>query len=82
MTEHLKVQKTEQKVKISFHTGEPQWGLIYICPGERLQDVVNDSRPFLPIRILKTSSRHSIVEDKYDLVLVNKHSIFKIEEMQ
>ena len=82
MSEHLKVQKTEQKVKINFHTGDHQWGLVYMCPGERLQDVVNDSRPFLPIRILKTSSRNSIVEDKYDLVLVNKSSIFKIEEIQ
>lgn len=80
-SEHL-IPKTKVKVSVTYTSGEEEWAYLYLVNGERLQDVVNDERPFLPLLILKRVTRNQVVpDDNYKLILVNKQSIFRLEEI-
>lgn len=74
------IDKKPLKVIITYAGDkDPEWGAVYLVEGERLQDVMNDSRPFLPVLMLKENMRRGM-PDEYHLVMLNKQCIFKIEE--
>lgn len=82
MNDQYKVPKNKLKVEITYADGKEEWAYLYLVEGERLQDVVNDERPFLPVLLLKGVTRNQVIpEDNYKLVLINKQSIFRVKEL-
>ena len=82
MNDQYKVPKNKLKVEITYSDGKEEWAYLYLVEGERLQDVINDERPFLPVLLLKGVTRNQVIpEDNYKLVLINKQSIFRVKEI-
>ena len=82
MNDQYKVPKNKLKVEITYADGKEEWAYLYLVEGERLQDVINDERPFLPVLLLKGVTRNQVIpEDNYKLVLINKQSIFRVKEI-
>lgn len=82
MNDQYKVPKNKLKVEITYADGKEEWAYLYLVEGERLQDVINDERPFLPVLLLKGVTRNQVIpEDNYKLVLINKQSIFRVKEL-
>ena len=83
MNDQYKVPKNKLKVEITYADGKEEWAYLYLVEGERLQDVANDKRPFLPVLLLKNVARNQVREaqDNYDLVLINKQSIIRLKEL-
>ena len=76
----MKVQKTPVKVMIVQINGEKAWGYLYSFSEERLQDLLNDGRQFLPFYGL-SMSRSKNAPDFNKMTLINKNGILKIEEV-
>lgn len=82
MNDQYKIPKDKLKVEITYADGKEEWAYLYLVEGERLQDVINDERPFLPVLLLKGVTRNQVIpEDNYKLVLINKQSIFRVKEL-
>ena len=82
MNDQYKIPKDKLKVEITYADGKEEWAYLYLVEGERLQDVINDKRPFLPVLLLKGVTRNQVIpEDNYKLVLINKQSIFRVKEL-
>ena len=82
MNDQYKVPKNKLKVEITYSDGKEEWAYLHLVEGERLQDVINDERPFLPVLLLKGVTRNQVIpEDNYKLVLINKQSIFRVKEI-
>ena len=60
--------------------GEKAWGYLYGFREERLQDLLNDGRQFLPFYGISMSKSKSAA-DLSKMTLINKNSILKIEEV-
>lgn len=76
-----KIPKT--KINVILHTkdGQTHWGYIMLDNDERLQDVMNDERKFVPCFILKVNkSVSSEREDEYKMKIVSKDFINILEE--
>ncbi|SEF69551.1 DUF6812 domain-containing protein [Marinobacterium lutimaris] len=65
-------QKREIKVYVRMHDGSRQLGNVFLGPDERLQDILNDDRMFLPLQ----------VDDQSSLVMLSKRYIQQIEEVR
>lgn len=74
-----KKEVIRRKVHIKTFGGEVMWGYVYIVPGDRLQDVVNDDRKFLPLERAITDRSPA---PEYTCVMVNKDMIASIEERE
>jgi hypothetical protein len=72
------------KVEITMHNEETLWGYVFSqkdfdqC---RLQDVMNDSRNFIPVHLLQ-ERRGRKVDVTYKMTMINKKYIKKIEEIR
>lgn len=70
-----------QNLKVIVKTDKDEYffGYVFLDEGQRLQDLVNDERKFVPINkhVEKSHSR----EDVYRVVMLNKDSIWSIEEV-
>jgi len=58
-----KAHKQELKVYVRMHDGTRLMGLFYLGESERLQDIMNDERSFLPLHAYddKGKNRHTIM---------------------
>ncbi len=58
-----KAHKQELKVYVKMHDGTRLMGLFYLSESDRLQDVMNDQRSFLPLHAYddKGTKRHTIM---------------------
>lgn len=55
------------------------FGYIYLNDGQRVQDLVNDDRSFVPVN--RQMRERSSKEDVYKMVMLNKSIIGYIEEV-
>lgn len=75
----MKTDKAPVKVILTLVSGEKVWGYMYAYSEERLQDLLNDGRQFLPFfGLLESKSRNA--PDIHRMTLLNKNAILKIEE--
>lgn len=73
-------QKREINVWIELTKGEQFIGKIYLDNDERLQDLMNDNRIFIPTYKLSAGSENSENLENYKMVILNKSAIIRIEE--
>lgn len=73
MSEH-DVEKKSLKVYVKMHDGTRILGNFYVGPDERLQDIMNDGRNFLPLYAFNEKS------SKQHIVMVAKQFIEQVEE--
>lgn len=74
-----KLELVEIKVIVTLINEKQIWGTLYKLPGERLQDLLNDGRAFLPFYGLayqQTATKASIER----MTMLNKNAIISIEE--
>lgn len=67
------------KVDVTLQNGDSFFGYMFLRDGERLQDVLNDKRSFVPIE--KQQRKSSIKEDVYKMTIIHKEFIGSIEEI-
>ena len=63
------------KILIEFLNGESKSAYVYLDSEERLQDLINDERHFLPVYFMVNTD-----DPSYRCTMINKHQIFSIEE--
>jgi len=63
------------KILIEFLNGDSKSAYVYLEPGDRLQDLINDERYFLPVCFMVNSD-----DPSYRCTMINKQQIFSIEE--
>ena len=68
------------KVRITTNDGAEVWCYIHCFTSQRVQDVINDARPFLPISVLK-ENRNRGLPDEYTTKILNKNFIRSIDEI-
>ena len=68
--------KDPLKVVIDFLNGESKSAYVYLEDEQRLQDLVNDSRHFLPVYFMIDDDH----EPRFKCVMINKTEIHSIEE--
>jgi hypothetical protein len=75
------VQIKQHKVKVHVHVTNEQsfFAYMYIAETQRMQDIVNDERTFLPFE--KMINEASYARDTYKFVVINKANIISIEEI-
>ena len=71
------INLTKIKVVIETITGRSIWGHIFLSDRERMQDLLNDDRKFIPI-LLSFSESH--IREDSKVLLIHKDSIATIEE--
>lgn len=68
------VRKKELKVFVRMHDGSLLLGSFYLSDNERMQDVINDSREFLPLHAINDAGlRH--------IVMLSKRYMQQVEEV-
>lgn len=67
-------EKTEIKVYVRMHDGSRLLGNVFLAPGERLQDIMNDDRTFIPVHVDEQNAR--------SLVMLSKRYIQQVEEVR
>jgi len=67
------------KVHVSLFTGETFWGYVYLKDDERVQDLMNDDRKFIPFKKvhLERGPKSQVTESN---LVVNKDAIASLEE--
>lgn len=70
----LQVRKRALKVYVRMHDGLRLVGAFYVAEGERLQDIMNDERSFLPLYLDENKEHNSIA-------MVSKRYIQQVEEI-
>jgi hypothetical protein len=76
---NIKVTHEKLKVHVFLRDGRSFWGHFYRKPGERMQDILNDERRFLPFeRLYQDRGRAS--EDIYRTIILAKDAISTVEE--
>lgn len=69
-----KIQKKRQiKVYVKMHDGTRMLGNVFLAPDERLQDIMNDSRAFIPVHVEE--------QNAVSLVMLSKRYIQQVEEV-
>lgn len=68
------VEKRKLKVYIKMSDSQRLLGFFYVGDDERLQDILNDDRSFLPLHALGDNG-------KYSLVVLSKRYMQQIEEV-
>jgi len=67
------------KVDINFKSGKSFFGYVYLRDDQRLQDLMNDERPFIPVD--RHVRERSTKEDRYLISIVQKDSIEFMHEV-
>lgn len=70
----LQIRKRALKVYVQMHDGSRLVGAFYMAEGERLQDIMNDERSFLPLYLDGKKDHNSIA-------MVSKRYIQQVEEI-
>ena len=73
MTTPSNIDKAALKIYVKMSDGQRLLGLFYLEPNERLQDVMNDKRSFLPLHALGDNNKHK-------MVMLSKRFIQQVEE--
>ncbi len=68
------VVKNELKVYVRMHDGSRLLGSFFLSERDRLQDVMNDDRSFLPLHAVTDSGAHQ-------MVMLSKRYIQQVEEV-
>jgi len=66
------------KVVVTLTDGRSYWANAFLEDSERLQDLLNDSRKFIPFNVF--IDERSTKADTYRLMIIHKDSITTIEE--
>jgi hypothetical protein len=66
------------KVHVTLKNGQTFSGNAFIKSRERLQDILNDKRTFIPFE--KLIEECSVKVETYKIIIVNKDSISSLEE--
>jgi len=67
------------KVYVRLFDGTTFWGNVFVKPDDRLQDLLNDERKFIPVEKLE-DKRGVKSEDTYVTVVLHKDGIHYMEE--
>lgn len=80
-TEDETVRKDKHKIygKIKMHDGSAYRGFVYAKEGERLQDMLNDDRQFIPIQLVNDLPPYNKI---IGTVILSKRYIITIEEIE
>merc|ERR1712000_756351 len=70
----LKREKSEIKVYVRMFDGTRLLGNVFLANNERLQDIMNDERGFIPVHVDDQSTR--------SLVMLSKRYIQQVEEVE
>lgn len=70
----VRKEKREIKVYVRMHDGSRQLGNVFLAADERLQDIMNDSRMFIPVHVDDQNTR--------TMVMLAKRYIQQIEEVR
>jgi zona occludens toxin (predicted ATPase) len=70
------------KCKVILHLtdGREIWGNVFLQSDDRLQDLLNDGRKFIPVIKIDESRNSAISKDKAITVIIHKDAILTIEE--
>jgi len=74
MLETSSIDKSKLKVYVKMSDGQRLLGFFYVSEAERLQDILNDDRAFLPLNALGDNG-------KYTLIVIAKRYMQQIEEV-
>lgn len=74
MTDQTNVSKEKLKVYVKMSDGQRLIGFFFAQQDERLQDLLNDERSFLPLYALGDNG-------KYHLVMISKAFVQQVEEV-
>lgn len=74
---HAEVHKIYGKIKM--HDGSAYRGFVYAKPDQRLQDLLNDDRGFIPIQLVNDLPPYNKV---IGTVILSKRYIISIEEIE
>jgi hypothetical protein len=69
------VSKSALKVYVRMHDGVRLVGAFYLAPGERLQDIMNDDRSFIPLYLDDTKEHNPVV-------MISKRYVQQVEEIK
>lgn len=67
------------KVDVNLKSGKSFFGYVYLKDDQRLQDLLNDERDFIPVD--RHVRERSVKEDKYTISVVRKDSLEYMSEM-
>ena len=70
-------EKQKLKANIMLCSGDSYWGYFYTEKEERIQDLLNDSRTFIPFHRLVAEKSHK--DDFYSMIMVHKDHIAMVE---
>ena len=74
MRSKKKIEKNELKVYVTMHNNTRLMGSFYLAEEERLQDLMNDQRAFLPLHVVN-------INNKKTTIMISKRYIEKVEEL-
>jgi len=69
--------KHKIKANVTLSNGENYWGYFYTDKEERIQDLLNDARTFIPFHRLVAEKSHR--EDYYSMIMIHKDSVVMVE---
>ena len=69
------VSKSALKVYVRMHDGARLVGAFYLAPGERLQDIMNDERSFIPLYLDDSKENNPVV-------MISKRYVSQVEEIK
>ncbi|KEA62840.1 hypothetical protein ADIMK_2949 [Marinobacterium lacunae] len=73
MISNEKKEKSQIKVYVRMHDGTRSLGKVFLAEGERLQDIMNDDRIFIPVHVEEQKGT--------SLVMLAKRYIQQVEEV-
>ena len=74
MNSDVNINKEKLKVYVKMADGQRLLGFFFAEPSERLQDILNDARAFLPLYALGDNG-------KYQLIMLSKSFVQQVEEV-
>ena len=77
MADKVKENCSKVKVTVRLFSNESLCGYMYLQEGQRLQDLMNDDRMFIPLLKVDTKIGYN---DMYPTVVINKQTIARLEE--
>lgn len=76
------MQKFKMRVKIKLNDGSSITAFIYLSRGQRVQDILNDDRMFIPILHKSKDVRSNCTEEEHVDMVLSKNAILSVEEAE
>jgi hypothetical protein len=73
------IEKNKVKVCLTLVDDRTLWGYVFVSSFERVSDVLNDDKQFIPFHVLEDRTGRQY-DDVYKLIFVNKSRIYRAEE--